>query len=78
MKVEMIGAEAEACLDWRGLMAALVAGHARPRAVIGDLFLHRGPDTLLDRAAWIDGLGWLVKVATVVPRATGRWRCSMT
>ena len=30
-------------------------------------FLYRGKDTLLDRAAWIDGLGSLVKVATVCP-----------
>jgi ornithine cyclodeaminase len=67
MMVKMIGAEAEAVLDWHGLMAAMEAGHARPRAAIADLILRRGPDTLLDRAAWIDGLGSLVKVATVVP-----------
>ena len=72
MTVEMIGAEAETCLDWHGLMAALVAGHDRPRAAIGDLILRRGADTLLDRAAWIDGLGALVKVATVVPGNAAR------
>jgi ornithine cyclodeaminase len=72
MKLEMIGTEAEALLDWHGLMAAMVAGHARPRAEIADLILRRGPDTLLDRAAWIDGLGSLVKVATVVPANTNR------
>jgi ornithine cyclodeaminase len=72
MNVDMIGAEAEALLDWHGLMAAMVAGHARPRAEIADLILRRGPDTLLDRAAWIDGLGSLVKVATVVPANTNR------
>jgi len=67
MTVEMIGSEAEALLDWPGLIAALEAGHSLPRAEINDLFLYRGPDVLLDRAAWIEGLGALVKVATVVP-----------
>ncbi len=77
MKVEMIGAEAAAVLEWHGLMAAMVAGHARPRAEIADLILRRGPDTLLDRAAWIDGLGSLVKVATVVPANTARGMASV-
>jgi ornithine cyclodeaminase len=67
MKAEIVGAEAESLLNWRGLIAALEAGHALPRAEIKDLFLYRGADVLLDRAAWIDGLGSLVKVATVVP-----------
>lgn len=67
MTVEMIGPDAEALLDWPGLIAALEAGHSLPRAEINDLFLYRGPDVLLDRAAWIEGLGALVKVATVVP-----------
>jgi ornithine cyclodeaminase len=58
---------AESYLDWIGLTEALRAGHARPRAEIADLFLYRGADTLLDRAAWVDGLGSAVKVATVVP-----------
>jgi ornithine cyclodeaminase len=77
MTVEMIGPEAEALLDWHGLMAAMVAGHARPRAEIADLILRRGPDTLLDRAAWIDGLGSLVKVATVVPGNAARGMASV-
>lgn len=64
---EIVPKEAEALLDWPGLLAALEAGHRLPRAGIKDLFLHRGADTLLDRAAWIDGLGSLVKVATVHP-----------
>jgi ornithine cyclodeaminase len=67
MTVEMIGPEAEAHMTWAGLIAALEAGHRLPRAEINDLFLYRGADVLLDRAAWIDGLGSLVKVATVVP-----------
>jgi len=57
----------EAALDWIGLTDALASGHALPRAEIGDTFLYRGKDTLLSRAAWIDGLGIAVKSATVFP-----------
>ncbi|MDT8858059.1 ornithine cyclodeaminase [Paracoccaceae bacterium Fryx2] len=64
---EIIGREAEAHLTWAGLMAALEAGHRMPRAEIGDMLLYRGRDTLLNRAAWIDGLGQLVKCATIFP-----------
>ena len=67
MSVEMVGPEAEALLTWPGIIAALEAGHQLPRAEIADLLLYRGADTLLDRAAWIDGLGSLVKVGTVHP-----------
>ncbi len=60
-------AEAEPLLDWIGLTDALAAGHSLPKAEIGDTFLYRSPDTLLSRAAWIDGLGMAVKTATVFP-----------
>ena len=60
-------AEGEAVLDWIGLTDALAAGHGLPRAEIGDTFLYRDPDTLLSRAAWINGLGMAVKTATVFP-----------
>jgi ornithine cyclodeaminase len=69
---QIIGPEAEAYLNWGGLIAAIEAGHQRPHAHINDLILRRGGDTLLDRAAWIDGLGSLVKVAIVVPGNTAR------
>jgi ornithine cyclodeaminase len=72
MAFEIIGPEAEAYLNWHGLIAALEAGHQRPQAAINDLILRRAGDTLLDRAAWIDGLGSLVKVATVVPGNAAR------
>ena len=65
MSLRIIGAEVEPRLTWDGLTAALEAGHRRPRAQIRDMVLYRGGDTLLNRAAWIDGLGQLVKVATV-------------
>ncbi|MGJ8544062.1 MAG: ornithine cyclodeaminase family protein [Sulfitobacter sp.] len=58
----------DALLDWIALTDALAAGHALPKAEIGDTFLYRDPDTLLSRAAWIDGLGMAVKSATIFPR----------
>ena len=67
MTPRVIGPEAEARLDWMALCDAIEAGHARPRAEIADTFLYRGTDTLLSRAAWIDGLGQLVKTATIFP-----------
>ncbi len=72
MTVETIGPQAERLLDWQGLTRALEAGHRLPRAEIKDIFLYRGKDTLLDRAAWIDGLGSLVKIGTIVPGNAGR------
>ncbi len=72
MSIEIVGPEAETLLSWAGLCEAFEAGHRLPRAEINDLFLYRGADTLLDRAAWIDGLGSLVKVATVVPGNAAR------
>jgi ornithine cyclodeaminase len=59
--------EGERALDWLDLCAAFRAGHERPRAEIADSFLYRGGDTLLNRAAWIDGLGLAVKSATIFP-----------
>ena len=67
MNVEMIPREAEALLDWLELAEALAEGHRGPRAEVGDTFLFREPDTLLSRAAWIDGMGMAVKTATVFP-----------
>ncbi|WP_299966415.1 ornithine cyclodeaminase [uncultured Roseobacter sp.] len=60
-------AECDALLDWIALTDALAAGHLLPRAEIADTFLYRDPDTLLNRAAWIDGLGLAVKSATIFP-----------
>lgn len=61
----------EARLDWLALTEALAAGHLLPKAEIADTFLYRDPDTLLNRAAWIDGLGLAVKSATIFPGNTG-------
>ncbi len=59
--------KANRLLDWLALTKALEAGHRLPKAEIGDTFLYRDPDTLLTRSAWIDGMGLLVKAATVFP-----------
>ena len=68
----IVGPEAEALMAFPGLLAAFEAGHRLPRAEINDLFLFRGSDVLLDRAAWITGLGSLVKVAMVHPGNAAR------
>lgn len=67
-------AEGEKLLDWIALTEALDAGHRLPRAQIDDIFLYRDPDTLLNRAAWIDGMGLAVKSATVFPGNPGKGR----
>ena len=60
--------EGEALLDWVALTDAFAQGHTLPKAEIGDTFLYRDPDTLLSRAAWIDGMGMAVKSATIFPQ----------
>jgi ornithine cyclodeaminase len=67
MTIEIVPVEAERILNWHSLTEALEAGHRLPRAEVADSFLYRGGDTLLNRAAWIDGLGQLVKCATIFP-----------
>jgi ornithine cyclodeaminase/alanine dehydrogenase-like protein (mu-crystallin family) len=68
MSIEMVPFhEGEKLLDWVGLTQAFEAGHKLPKAEIGDTFLYRGKDTLLSRAAWIDGMGIAVKSATIFP-----------
>ncbi|WP_371170409.1 ornithine cyclodeaminase family protein [Aliiroseovarius sp. 2305UL8-7] len=72
MTPEMIPFEADSLLDWRGLTDAILDGHMRPKAHIGDTFLYRGDDTMLTRSAWIDGLGSAVKTANIMPGNPGR------
>lgn len=59
--------QGEANIDWLGLIAALAAAHDLPKAEVADSFLYRGQDTLLNRCAWIDGLGMAVKTANIFP-----------
>lgn len=64
---QIIPFEAESKLDWIALTDALAQGHLLPKANVEDVFLYRGEDTLLNRSAWIDGLGLAVKCATIFP-----------
>lgn len=65
-------AEGEAQLDWIALTQAIAAGHRLPMAHVEDVLMYRGGDTLLNRSAWIDGMGIAVKCATVFPDNTAR------
>jgi len=60
-------AEIDPLLDWTDLTDALLQGHRANKAQISDQFVTRGKDTLLSRAAWIDGMGIAVKSVTVFP-----------
>ena len=61
-------------LDWLALTDALADGHSRAKAKVEDVFMYRGGDTLLNRSAWIDGMGLAIKCATIFPanKAAGR------
>ncbi len=65
--VDIVPFEAETKLDWIALTKAFEKGHMLPKAEVEDVFLYRGKDTLLNRSAWIDGLGLAVKCATIFP-----------
>jgi ornithine cyclodeaminase/alanine dehydrogenase-like protein (mu-crystallin family) len=68
MTVAMIPfTEGEQGLDWLALTRAMEAGHLKPRAQIKDVLLYRGADTLLNRSAWIDGMGIAVKAGSIYP-----------
>ena len=54
-------------LDWIALTEAIADGHDRPEAQVEDVLIRRGGDTLLNRSAWIDGMGVAVKACTVMP-----------
>lgn len=69
---EIVPKEAEAHLTWAGLLQAFEAGHRLPLSDLKDMLLYRDRDTILNRAAWIDGLGALVKVATIFPGNAAR------
>lgn len=67
MTVMIPFAEGENNLDWIALTNALAAGHALPKAEVSDIFLYEGDNTLLNRSAWIAGMGLAVKCATIFP-----------
>ena len=66
--VEMISfKDADPLLDWIDLTDAIANGHQAPKAEIADVFLYRDENTLLNRSAWIKGMGVAVKCATIFP-----------
>ena len=67
MTLHLDAATVEPLLTWQGVMDAIVDGHTRDRPQIDDTLFRRGDDSLLSRAALINGLGALVKTATVFP-----------
>jgi len=73
MSIPIIGfEEMDKILTWADVTDALQAGHKLPKASLSDGLAYRGDDTLLSRAAWIDGLGALVKSATIVPENSAK------
>jgi ornithine cyclodeaminase len=75
MEIPFIGFdEMDSRLTWDGVTEALRDGHNLAAASISDGLAYRGDDTLLSRAAWIDGLGVAVKSATVIPKNAARGR----
>ena len=59
--------EADPHLTWTGIANAIHAGHQLPKAHIGDLLLQEAPNALLNRGAWIKGLGMAMKSMSVFP-----------
>ena len=52
--------------SWHGAMEAIYRGHLYPQAMVKDLLLE-GDNSLLSRAAFIEGMGWGVKSVSVIP-----------
>jgi ornithine cyclodeaminase len=59
--------DADHLMSWGLVMDAISQGHTHPKGDVADSIVRRGDDTLLTRSAWIDGLGVVVKAATVIP-----------
>ena len=59
--------EADRLLTWPDVVEAIAAGHRLATPQIGDLLVGSGKNKLLNRAAWIDGLGIALKSVTVFP-----------
>lgn len=57
----------EPLVSWSGVMRAIADGHTLAEPSVDDTLLRRGDDAVLSRVALIDGLGSLVKTATVFP-----------
>lgn len=59
--------EADPLLDWTSVADAIADGHRLPEAEIGDLLLSQSGRSLLNRSAWIEGLGIALKSVTIYP-----------
>ena len=60
--------EADPLLSWKAIADALHRGHQLPKAQIGDLLLQVEPNAMLNRGAWIPGLGMVLKSMSVFPQ----------
>ena len=66
--MKIVGFEdADRRLTWTAVADAIAEGHRRGAPEIGDLLLQKNGRSLLNRAAWIDGLGIALKSVTVYP-----------
>ena len=59
-------------LTWTAIADALEAGHRLDKAQVGDLLLRDGERALLNRGAWIKGLGLALKSMSVFPENNDR------
>ncbi|MCQ0988886.1 ornithine cyclodeaminase family protein [Jiella marina] len=59
--------EGDRLLTWPDVAEAIRAGHQGEKAEIGDLLIGVGEKRMLNRAAWIPGLGIAMKSVTVFP-----------
>lgn len=73
----LTAADVEPLMDWLSLSEALADGHRRAPAQIEDVLISEGANSLLSRAAWIEGLGIGVKSVTVYPANPARDRPSV-
>lgn len=57
-------------LSWKKTADALEAGHKGAKVNLGDLLLRQDDDSILNRAAWIKGVGIALKSMTIFPKNT--------
>ena len=65
-------AEIDAAMSWPRVIAAITLGHRLAKPKLGDVLLTLGPDKMLTRAAWVEGLGAAIKSVTVFPGNVNR------
>ncbi|MEL6583360.1 MAG: ornithine cyclodeaminase [Pseudomonadota bacterium] len=65
-------AEVEHKLSWSAVCDAMEAAHCGPAAQIEDILIEQGAGKMLSRAAWVPGIGFGVKTASIVPENATR------